>query len=343
MLTMDIFRDDAFRVSELTEAVNNIPNQWGRIGELGLFGPRSIRTTTFEVESKNGVIQLVQSSQRGTAMPGARRGKREMRTFRTPRFGLSDTVIADDIQGIRPFGQTSALAQVIDIVIDRQSEMRGSMDITREYLRAGALQGQVRDADGTVLVDLFDEFGITQKEVDFVLGTASTDIIGKAAEVKRHVELNLRGDVMRGVHALCSPTFWDKLMAHDDFREAHRYYQSVAEPLRNDVRGGFRWQGITWEEYLAEGEVPQEDGSIVTSSFIPDGEARFFPVGTRQTFRQYNAPADYMETVNTPGLDFYSKVMPDPKANRFVEIEVQMNSIPFCVRPGVLVRGHSSN
>ena len=52
MLTMDIFRDDAFRVSEMTDAVNDIPNQWGRSGEMGLFGSRGIRTVTFEVEAQ---------------------------------------------------------------------------------------------------------------------------------------------------------------------------------------------------------------------------------------------------------------------------------------------------
>ncbi len=343
MLTMDIFTDDAFRVSELTEAVNDIPNQWGRIGELGLFNPRGIRTTTFQVEEKNGFIQLVQSSTRGTDLPGAQRAKRELRSFNVPRFGLSDRITADDVQGIRGFGTETALMQVLDLVVDRQTELRGSIDITREYLRAGALQGQVKDADGTVLSNLFTEFGITQKMVDFVLGTSATDIGGKAAEVSRHIRTNLRGDVMTGIRGLATPTFWDKLMFHDEFKEAHKYYQSINDPLRNDVHMGTPWKGIWWEEYLAEGDVPQEDGTVVSTNFIPDGDVRFVPMGTRSTFRQYNAPADYMETVNTPGLDFYSKAMMDPKAQRYVDVEVQANMFPICVRPAVLVRGHSSN
>ncbi|MEI4485603.1 major capsid protein [Frigidibacter sp. MR17.14] len=335
---LDIFNNDAFGVVEMTDAVNNIPNQWGRIGELGLFTPKPIRTVLFSVEAMNGVLQIINSSQRGTSLPGARRGKRDLKAFKVERFGLSDRIIADDVQGIRAFGSSDTLAQVEDVVMDRQVEMRGSIDITREYLRAGALQGQVKDADGTVLLDIFDAFGIEEKVVDFTLGTSSA-IEAKVAEVSRHIRTNLRGDVMTGIHALCTPTYWDQLMSNTDFRDAYKYFTSVADPLREDVSGGFKWKGIIWEEYLAEGDVPQEDGTVVTQSFIPDGDARFFPVGTRQTFREYNAPADYIETVNTPGLPFYS--MLDVK-KRWVDVEVQMNTLPLSMRPSVLVRGHSS-
>jgi len=89
--------------------------------------------------------------------------------------------------------------------------------------------------------------------------------------------------------------------------------------------------------------VPQEDGSTITRKFIPADEATFFPTGTRQTFRQFNGSADYMDMVNQPGKDFYSAVFPDRQENRFVDVEVMMQTLPMCLRPGVLVRGHSSN
>lgn len=342
MTGMDIFNNDAFRTRELSDAIQLIPNQWGRIGELGIFMPKGIRTPQFMVESKNGVLQLIQSSERGTNLPSQKRGKRNLRGFSTVRFGLESQITADDIAGIRAFGSETELKQVMDEVADRQVELRGSIDITREYLRAGALQGVVKDADGSVLLDLFDAFDITQKEVDFDLGTQGSNLPAKCAEVVRHVKRNLKGDVMTGVMAFVTPTRWDQLMFHDEFKEAWKYYQDTVQPLRDDVSGGFKWKGIYWEEYEADAEVPQEDGTTIQQSFIPEGDIRFFPVGTRNTFRQYNAPADYLETVNTKGQDFYSKVMPDPKANRFVDVEAQMNTLPMSQRPGVLVRGHSS-
>lgn len=342
MATLDVFKSSAFSTRELSAAIDVIPNMWGRIGDLGVFSDESVRTPAFQIENRNGVLVLIQSSERGGPLPGADAGKRDMRDFRTRRFGQSRMITAEDVDGIRAFGTESELKQVQEEVNKRLLDMRASIDITREYLRAGALRGEVLDADGTSIVNLFTEFGVTEKEVDFDLGTAATDHAAKAREVRRHIQTNLKGDMMTGIRALCSPGFFDKLLATDDFKDAHKFYQSAVEPLREDTAGGTPWMGIVWEEYLGEGDVPQEDGTTVTNAFIPDGDARFFPVGTRQSFQMVNAPADYMETVNTPGQPTYAKVAPDPKFNRYVDVEAQTNCLPVCMRPAVLVRGHST-
>ncbi len=345
MAHMNIFANDAFRAMELSEAVRDIPNQWGDIGEMGLFTAKAVRGVSFSIESHNGHLQLVQSSTRGTPLPGQKRGKRKMRDFRTERFGLKSRITADDIDGIRAFGTETELKQVAGEVAERQDELRGSTDITREYLRAGALQGIVKDADGTDIVDLFAEFGITRKVVDFTFGTATTDLMAKCREVTRHIKVNLRGDVMNGVACKMHPEFTDKLMGHDDFKERYKFYQNQngGDPLRDDTSAGFSFGGIMWKEYLAEADVPQEDGTTVTRSFIPAAKAQFFPTGTRQTFRQFNGSADYMNMVNLPGQDFYSALFPDRQEDRFADVEVMMQTLPMCVRPAVLVEGETSN
>lgn len=343
MATMDIFRNDAFRTRELSEAINVIPNQYGRIGELGLFTDKAIRTPQFQIESQNGVLSLITSSQRGAPLPGLRRAKRDLKDFSTRRFAQESQITADDIDGIRAFGSETELKQTLVEVNDRLISIRRNIDITREFLRAGALRGVVLDADGTTIVDLFATFGVTQRSIDFTFGTAGVDLASKAEDILDHIEDNLRGDMMTGVHALCSAGFWAKLMENAAFKDAFKYYSSVVEPLRGDVRKGIPWKGITWEKYIGSAATPNEDGTWTTRVFVPAGEARFFPEGTTSTFRQYNAPADYLETVNTPGEPFYAKVAPDEKWNQFVDVQGQMNTLPICMRPAVLVRGFSSN
>lgn len=341
MATMDIFANSAFRTRELADAINVIPNMFGRIGEMGLFDQRPLRQPQFQIEASNGVLALITSSERGAPLPGTRLAKRQMRDFSTRRFAQETQITADEIAGIRAFGAESELKQVVDEVNERMVTLRQNIDITREYLRAGALRGVVLDADGSTLVDLYTAFGVTAKVVDFVFGTP-TGVPAKVMEVKRHIELNLKGDMATSVRALCSPEFWDKLMANSEFKDAHKYYSSISDPLRTDGRKGTPWLDVIWEEYLGAAETPNEDGTWTTRQFIPAGDARFFPEGTRTTFRQFNAPADYLETVNTPGLPFYAKLAPDPKFNQFVDIQAQTNTMPICMRPAVLVRGHSS-
>ena len=345
MAHINIFKGDAFSAMALGEAIRMIPNQWGLIGAMGLFSSKGIRGTVFSVESQNGVLQLVQSSERGSALPAPARGKRKMVDFRTERFGLKSRITADDIDNIRAFGSETEMMQAQDEVLNRQEELRGSIDITREWHRARAIQGSVLDADGSELVDLFDKFGLTRKSVDFVLGTGTTDLGAKCREVTRHIRLNLLGDVMSGIMGLIHPEFTDKLMGHADFKERYKYFQNAngGDPLRDDTSDGFDFGGIRWKEYLAEAPVPQEDGSTVTRSFIPAGEAAIFPLGTRQTFRTFNGSPDYMGMANTPGRDFYSAVFPDRQEDRYVDVEAMMQTMQICMRPGVLVRGHSSN
>ncbi|MEL7117488.1 MAG: major capsid protein, partial [Pseudomonadota bacterium] len=87
MAGMDIFQNDAFSTRELSAAVNIVPIQWGDIGQMGIFRPKPLRTTKFSIEMKNGVITLVNSSQRGTPLPSKPRGKRLLKSFETARFG----------------------------------------------------------------------------------------------------------------------------------------------------------------------------------------------------------------------------------------------------------------
>lgn len=342
MTTMDVFAGDGFSTRELSDAINVIPNQWGRIGELGIFVPKPLREPKFEIERKNGHLQLVGSTPRGSAASAQDRGKRDLRPFKTSRFALESRITADDIDGIRAFGSETELMQVQDEIVDRQIELRGSMDITREWLRATALQGLIKDADGSTILDLHDAFDVTRTSFDFTFGATTSIVATQLRALKDHIRVSLLGDVMTKARLLCSSTFFEGLMNDEGFERAHDF-QAGLNPLRNDMSEGVEYQGWTIEKYIGEAGVPQEDGTTVIRQFVPDGEALVVLEGTRTTYRQYNAPADYMETVNTPGLDFYSKIMPDPKANRYVDVEAQMNTLPMLMRPALAPRVFSSN
>ena len=66
--------------------------------------------------------------------------------------------------------------------------MRRKHAQTREYMEMNALRGIVKDGAGTTLYNYFTEFGLAQISVDFVLGTAGTNVQGKVREVLRAME-----------------------------------------------------------------------------------------------------------------------------------------------------------
>ena len=148
----------------------------------------------------------------------------------------------------------------------------------------------------------------------------------------RHFEDNLKGEFMTGVHCLCSPEFFDALTDHGKVKDAFAYSQQRAV-LIDDMRAGFTFGGVTFEEY--RGQATDMNG--VTRRFIAAGEAHAFPLGTVDTFSTYYAPADFNETANTLGQALYAKQEPR-KFDRGTDLHTQSNPLPMCHRPGVLVK-----
>ena len=107
--------------------------------------------------------------------------------------------------------------------------------------------------------------------------------------------------------------------------------------LINDLRNGFSFGSITFEEYRGQASYLQEDGTLGSRRFIAAGEAHAFPLGTIDTFATYFAPADFNETVNTLGQSLYAKQEPR-KFERGTDLHTQSNPLPMCHRPGVLIK-----
>ena len=148
----------------------------------------------------------------------------------------------------------------------------------------------------------------------------------------RHLEDNLKGEFMTGIHVLCSPEFFDALTSHAKVEQAYTYWQQGAV-LINDMRAGFNFGGLIFEEYRGQAT----DITGVSRRFIAAGEAHAFPMGTIDTFSTYVAPADFNETANTLGEVLYAKQQPR-KFERGTDLHTQANPLPMCHRPGVLVK-----
>lgn len=345
---VDIFSGDAFSVRTLTDAINMVPNQYGRIGKLGLFEEKGVNTDIVMIEINDGVLNLIPSTKRGDPAPKNKSGKRKVKPFTIPRLALDDKILPSDIQNVRAFGSQD-LQTPASVVNDKLIDLSRKHDQTQEFLKCGAIAGIVKDANGDTIVDLFTEFDVTEKSVAFALGTDATKVQSKVREVVGHIEDNLKGDTMSHVVGMCDATFFDKLVKHPAVVEAYQYAQSMqntvlgmgaptANPLRDDVRAGFFWQGVFWQEYRGTSTFFNDDGTTTAKPFIESTTCRFFPVGTTQTFKQYNAPADWMETANTMGMQKYAKVVPEI-GGRYVEVLSQSCPLPLCLRPAVLVKG----
>ena len=326
------FEASAFSMTALTTAINILPNLYGRLERMGLMPTRPVRFRQIAIEERNGVLNLLPTMPVGAPGSVGERGKRKLRSFSLPHIPHDDVVLPEEVQGIRAFGSENETEALANVITDHLQSMRNKHAITLEHLRMGALKGVILDADGSTLYDLYSEFEITAKSVNFALGTTTTNVKSKCLEVLRHIEDNLRGEFMTSVHALVSPEFFDQLTSHAKVEKAYERWMEGAA-LRDDMRGGFTFGGITFEEY--RGQATDPDGNV--RRFIAANEGHAFPMGTVETFATYFAPADFNETANTLGRPLYAKQEPR-KFERGTDLHTQANPLPMCHRPAVLVK-----
>lgn len=334
---LDIFRSDAFGVVPLTLAINNLKFQPGWVSSRGLFGTTSIATTAFSIEEKGGILTLVRPTPRGGPGQTQDRVRRTMRMLAVPHFEINDAVMAEEVQGVRPFGQEDGTEMVMTKVAERMQQAGQSLEFTLEHARVGAIKGIITYADGQKL-DLFNEYNIpvppnTDMNLDFT-GTPDGSLRAKVAGMIRTMGANMDGNSFSAVEALVGDQFFDALIKHPEVRQTYLNYQAAAELRQGyvDATGlawaSFNFGGILWTNYR---------GNAQGAPMIETNMAYLYPTGVPNFFSTVYAPADYIETVNTMGKPRYVKqyTMPNDKG---INMDVQMNALNFCTKPLALQR-----
>lgn len=328
----DILKDPAFSVASLTESIKLLPNVYSKVGKSGIFNRSGINTRTVALEYANGRIHLLASKDVGSPGSRTKKNARAIRYFGVPHIPHDDTILAANLVGSRAFGSTDPVADVASVINDHLQEMKTRHDVTQEWMMLGAVKGLILDGEGELMYDLYKEFNITKKVIKFKLSDPNFNVKKACMDVCRHVEKNLLGDTFNGIKSWVGPDFFDALTTHPNVEKAYLGWAAAQENIGGDTRSGFKFGGITFEEY--NGEVPDANGTSRT--LVEANRGHVIPLGTMNTFRFYDAPADFLEAVGTNGEPYYAKIK-NTDFDRGVDIHTQSNPLPLCNRPGVLV------
>jgi len=299
-LLADVFGSNIFGLVELTNAFNKMPFKPGRLGQMGLFSPKGCTTNKLAVEERSGKLYLIAKGVRGAPGKQHTRGTRTARDFTAAHLRIDDGINADDVLGVRAFGTQDQTEGVMSIVAEHFAEILPCHEVTKEHLRAGAIQGSILDADGTTeIYNLYTEFGVseTTQIVD------ATDTRADMLKALRAMDAALGATTYDHPHVFCSDGFWDAFIEYATVEAAWDRWQNGAWK-RDDPRAGFPLWGCIWENYT---------GSIGGVPMIAANTARMVPIGVPNMFVEHYAPAPYIQTVNTVGQPYYAKqiVRPD--------------------------------
>lgn len=352
MEIVDIFRQDMFSTTSLTAVVNKSPFTPRFLESLGIFTPNPIRSIDAGVMINDaGTLTVVPTTPRGSPPIEQIQRPEEVRTFRTPRIALGDTIHAHELQGMLARAITQSfsggrdamtllnqdLQSEIAFRVDGPNQLREKVENTKERMRLGAISGIVLDADGSTLYNWPTLFGVSlPTEIDFDLDNA-TPVAGALLKLITQTERAVLRAAKSGnlpnvrVIALCGDAFYDDLIAHPEVRETYMNWQAATDLRVSRAFKSFTYGSIEWINYRGS-----DDNSTIA---IHTDKCKFIPVGVPGLFQEVLAPAESFEFVNTPGLPIYILQMPDRDRNQFVRLEVYSYPMYIATRPDVLFSG----
>jgi len=324
-MAWDVFNttSGAFTLNALTYAINQLPYKPGRIGELGWFQEQGVATTNINIEEQTGVLSVLTVKPRGAVGTVLTGEKRNIRSFVMPHIPAIASIMADEVQNVRAFGQETAAQSINDIQARYLQRLRESVEYILESHRLSAVMGNYINAAG-VSTSLFTEFGVSQQTTALALTTSTTKLRQKVLDILTKVENALGGVNYSKVRILCGANVWSEFIEHEAVKGSLQYQDSAA--LRGDPRAAVDWGGVLWERYRGTSAVK-----------VPDDEAYAVPEGVPGLFITRFAPADYNETVNTMGLPLYAKAEM-MEFGKGIKLEAQSNPLNLCTRPAAIIK-----
>ena len=177
------------------------------------------------------------------------------------------------------------------------------------------------------------------------MGAGNDSMKLNAQSVHRMMATALGGDSYTGIIGICGDRFFDALVTHADVTDAYtrwvggdgsagtylRTLQSGSEYNANS--NGFPFANIFWMNYR---------GIIGDVTFVADDKCHFVATGVRGLFQEVMAPANFVETINTPGKKIYAKQR-RLDYDEGIELFTQHNVLHICTRPQTLSVGTATN
>ena len=337
------------KMIDWTAAINEIENQYGFVRSQNLFSKRPTSQTAIVFDKNSSETTLLPQTSRSSR--DSSYGKdRTLETFSLPLayFKHSDRITPEDIQGWRAPNESDMEETLARVRLEKLTDMRLAADQTDEYMQLQAMKGIFKTPEGTVVANMFTEFGVTQKAVDFLLGTATTDIDAKINEVKRHIASTVKtGGAIQGVDMYVDSEFFDKLINHPKFREVYNQYQnSGAQRLRDDLGNYMTWgisdvvehRGVRFISYDATFNLPDGTQELAFAASTGTAVAK----GVRDLFRGYYGPANKLSGANRAGQPMFAYEYTDDR-DEFHDLQLEMAPLYFCTKPQSIVALSSSN
>lgn len=345
-------RNNPGKVVDRTDSLIVIPNTVGITNALGLFTP------TYSTQ-KN--IEIVRNTRRNTLLEDRNWDERNQTIagrshdsllLKIPHFPADDAITPNDVDGIAVAGSLAEFAEletVASVRADKMIDMRETHALTLEAARMQLITtGTAYAPRGTVVTNYYTEFGITRTEIGVDLAGAS-DPRAQLNDAKKAVRNGLRdgqAGTVRSFVVLCSDSFYMAVQQNAFVTDAFKYVDQTQALNVLLGRGGadvagldarFEQMSLFGMTFINAGAAGYENAAGVFVPFIPEGDAYMMPVGVRDLFKTYFAPANRFGSINRAAQGSYWFEYLNEKDD-IIEIMTEQNFLNALLNPAAIIR-----
>jgi len=333
-----------FEVVDQTQSLLKVPQSWTLLGSSGLFQEESLTTHVATFQENSGSLVVIGDSIPGSKPMTVGNDLRKIHSYALTHHQVVDALYPSDIQGKSAYNDLSVEDTESAAIVRKMEKIRRSFAVTREIARFKTLgTGNVWSPGGTISGNFYTDFGYTRNEVDFVLGTATTDIIAKCEAIISDFQSKAQGDeVITGVTGYASPAFFSALVAHAKVQVSYTAQMQIAGAniQRERAQNGagalqlyrtFRFGGINFIE------VPTV---LAGTTLITAKDCIFVAEGT-DGFTTYMGPARRFGFVGTFGLPEYMWTQRTQDLKE-IKIEAECNMLNVIRKPYLVARGFTA-
>lgn len=313
--------DYNFSVEELTAAISSLPFEPKQLAQLGWFENDSVRTTVVKIERESEAsFGVVASVARGSRGESAGRATRDGEFFEIGFVRIEDVFRADEVQGVRAHGTDGQLETVDAGLMKVLRRGKARIGTTLEHMRIGALKGQVLNKDGTVLWDFWNKFGLSPNTATLDLAS-STVKLRSAIDVLTEQSANELGDAEpTSYEAIIGAPAFRALVESKAAREEYLAQVTAGAAAGRSMEDVFDYGGVRWHKAKTRSSV---HSSVAR---IEDNKAYIVPRGIPDFLIGRFGPADWIDSVNLPGVPVYAKSKVNADETGW---DVDMKSCPF--------------
>ena len=335
MITFDVFNDPAFSVSSMLRAMDQVPYVPTGLDTLIGFEEEPVNTDTVQIEFKTGQLNLINTTLRGAPIEMGTEPAKAIRQFKLPRLAKGDQIYAHQLANLRPYDGEGDVETVAKVVARKQDQLITDLEGTEELHRIGAINGVLLNPNGSVIIDLYAEFGIAQPSViDLDLDNANP-VPGK---LRRDIDALIVTPIEQAsnagnapnfaIRALCSAAFFSQLVTHPDVEKTYLNYVA-ASALRDMPRYEvFHFAGVDWIRYRGNSSIG-----------ITSGQCKIFPTGVPGMFRHVMGPNnEQFETMHQMGRRYYPLLVRDTQRDQWVQPEIYAYPGFLNLRPDLVLR-----